>query len=420
MPPSFPAVVLHNADILGLLASFLCFRGPCAGDQWGLDNSLLALAACSRRTQGLLMQAGRWWKQQHLVVELKQPLVSIDAWNRLTAKGDTSAVMVAHFGARQQAIIRRLLGAEVCEREVAPALNEVRRVLRDRQWGRVKVYPQLTHAFFDSLTEQLPKPCLRYIPDVSQCSHSRLRMACWDVVLLPACSQWMERVTIYVDTAHSLSQSHQTVCLMYTLSRLPGITRLSLLCDRWLYQYYAPAADLTDLLPSLTSLHIRRLRVDDCTFDALMWSTTLLQLQLDNILPYNPAFSAEWESDDDGMCFSYPQQWPATPPLSGQRVDEAAARRANRELRLALCASIRGVVSGWRGKSGQAWRWKDTFAVCEDVLERLQAEASTAAETEGGRDSGADEDSTDEQDEGKAASGGERAVEKAREAAGGL
>ena len=31
LSPSFSAVVLHNADILGLVACFLCFRGPSAG-----------------------------------------------------------------------------------------------------------------------------------------------------------------------------------------------------------------------------------------------------------------------------------------------------------------------------------------------------------------------------------------------------
>ena len=174
------SVVLDNADILHIVASFLCFS-PCFSGchpKDGLDNSLLHFATCSRRTHSQLMQDGPWWRQQSLLLNMQSQLVPLHKWSCLSSDNDEVVMMVEAFGARQQEIVRRLVGDEVYEREVSPKLTEVRKVVCDRSRGLaavgsrkreyvfsdeslsvsedVEVYPQLTSALFDSLALFLP------------------------------------------------------------------------------------------------------------------------------------------------------------------------------------------------------------------------------------------------------------------------
>ena len=133
---------------------------------------------------------------------------------------------------------------------------------------------------------------------------------------------------------YKLPRPYQTACLTHALSRLPGVTCLSLLGDQGASSCQAPVTHRTDVLSSLTSPHVSYISLDDSLLEALMRSTALQQLRLDCTPPYG-----RWEMDDweaEGLRFSYPQPWPAVPLLSGQRVDEATARRANHELRLAF------------------------------------------------------------------------------------
>ena len=168
------------------------------------------------------------------MISLQRPLISFDKWSRVSSDNSTLAVTAAGFGARQQAIVRRLVGAEVYEREVVPKLtiqryNKVRvmeavgltalheysvsedSVSSTIGWSRgsVDVYPQLTPAFFDSLAQYLPEPCRRFIVDdaafrkhldpVTRAAapsepHCQWLLGCWDAVLLPKCAQWVERM----------------------------------------------------------------------------------------------------------------------------------------------------------------------------------------------------------------------------------
>ena len=95
-----------------------------------MDNSLLHIALTCRRTHSLVMRDGPWWRQQQLHLTLRRPLIPLHKWTRILSNDDNGrAVMVQGFGVRQQAILRRLLGDAVFEREVAPKLPETRSVM---------------------------------------------------------------------------------------------------------------------------------------------------------------------------------------------------------------------------------------------------------------------------------------------------
>ena len=152
-PPSLSTIVLDNADLVGLVASFLRFgRKPhtvkkkdsatfsCLAESpdlhdSSLDNSLPRFARCCRRAHSLLMRDGPWWQQQCLCLDLHEPLIPRQEWNwsRRSFNTRKAAVPVDGFGPRQQQIVRRLLGDEVYEREVAPKLSEVLNVTWIRQ-----------------------------------------------------------------------------------------------------------------------------------------------------------------------------------------------------------------------------------------------------------------------------------------------
>ena len=200
-PPSFSSIVLDNPDIVGLVASFLRFgRVACVKRRAntgvvkdftvsphrrmrGVDNSLLRFALCCRRTHSIVMSDGPWWKRQWLCLDLKSPLVPLHEWSCLSRDNNTLALMVDGFGSRQQEVMRRLLGDEVYEDEVAPKLRESRSVRRAREERGLaaaglistshnyavldqtacNVYPRLTPPLFDSLAQRLPEPCLEEI-----------------------------------------------------------------------------------------------------------------------------------------------------------------------------------------------------------------------------------------------------------------
>ena len=296
LQPTFAAVALDNADILGLVASFLCIN-PCRSTE-GIDDSLLDFALCSRRTHSLIMRDGPWWRNQgEYDVKMRQPLVALDKWTLLSPDNDALALMVDGFGARQQAIVRRLVGDAVYEREVAPRLVEMRAVTCSRERGmaavglteghkyvvavgppaddvEVQVYPLLTPAFFGSLAHHLPEPCRKHI--LTDPTHRELKaepgkaynepycqwlLGSWDAVLLPRCTQWTAHALVNIDMMEGLPQSYQTACLIHTLTRMPGVIQLSVDWEgEWApsdLQYHpspSSLAQLTDVLPRLASL----------------------------------------------------------------------------------------------------------------------------------------------------------------------
>ena len=164
--PSLFTVVLDNTGIFGLVASCLCFSGQ--------DNSLLLFARCCRLTHSLVMRDGLWWRVQSVQLEVSQALVPWGKWSPFAYRDRTLAVLVDGFGARQQAILRRLVGDKVYEREVAPKLRETRTVMcrpktkrgmavlgpkrRRHAMRPPRVHPQLTAAFFASLAQHVLKP----------------------------------------------------------------------------------------------------------------------------------------------------------------------------------------------------------------------------------------------------------------------
>ena len=430
--PLFSAVVLDNPDVLGLVASFLCFGTRSAQahpfprfthwDVHGLDNSLLRLALCSRRIHSLLMRDGPWWRQQCLFLDMHSPLVPVEKWSCLTPDNDTLALVADGFRSRQQLIVRCLLRDAVYEREVVPRLHEVRRMTRDRERGLAavglvpgrndyvdsertyRVYPQLTPAFLDSLARLLPKPCRRcifsdptykeYVEPENGTAYNepycQWLLGCWDAALLPKCAQWIGRASIHIDMLHGLPQPYQTACLIHALSCMSGVTQLSVLWEQRVWKeprllQFHPAlqsvSQLTDVLPKLVSLHI-----DMPLFPAMVELLITVRSQLQHLrLEHTPVYGlGGHEIDLDGevqLSCSYPHLWPSVLQLIEQRADERKAKRRNRELRLALWQcwdkSLRKCVERVGGNDHLVLMAER----CAEMQEQLQAEVDQAAES---------------------------------------
>ena len=364
-PPSFATVVVENAGFLGYFASFLCFTGLSAHTRTpGQDNSLLVFASCSRRTQSLLTKDAWWWHQQHLVVDIVDPLISLYEWTCVSSDNDTLALMVDGFPVRQQAIMRRLLGSEVYEREVAARLSEVRTVMFDRERGMaavgvdedseyemddapapeqdepVDVYSQLTPAFFDRLAVE--HELVGRTEDAVDAPHCQWLLGCWDALLLPKCAQWVRRATINIHLVHGLREPYQMLCLLRTLQCISGVAQLTVDFkepDPFAAQdaHFHPSPTLPELmtaLPKLASLHLSRLPLRHIVHEALR-SSGLLHLRLDHCPLYGYGTRQGTfkplepdSAEPGGVCFSYPPLWPDAVRLSRQnRDDELTAGR---------------------------------------------------------------------------------------------
>ena len=385
LPPPLAVIVLGNADILSLVASSLRFSGQ--------DTSFVRFARCSRRVHSLVMRDGPWWKQQHIHSTMCEPLVPLHRWTCLSHDDDTLAVMVNGFGARQQEVMRRLVGAEVYEREVTPRLKEVREVVCDRSRGmesvgvipnqheyhglyehpledeEVRVYPKLTPAVFDRLAHHLPEPCRHYVfndPVYKQYDdpqngeeynepYCQWLLGCWNTVLLPRCTQWAASASISINMTHGLLQPYQTACLVHTLQRLPCVTQLSLRWEgkvsatyRELQYHPVPLSlsELTAVLPKLVSLSITRLPLWPSMLASLKDSSPLLHLRLDDTSHYDLSAPPGSMADQEDACFvrlvaqrgafSFPHCRPSAVQLSELRADVERARRNNGCLRQAL------------------------------------------------------------------------------------
>ena len=352
--------MLDNTDIFDLVACLLCFRGPSRDS--GLDDSLLDFAFCCRRSHSLGMRDGRWWEQQQLSFVMQALLISFFEWNCLSPDVDDVAVTVADLSPRKQRIMRHLLGDEVYEREVAPKLSEMHSVACDRSRGMaavglyekstysdredngahlpteagqgvVDVYPQLTPQLFDSLLPelQLPATTKRFARDEPYC---QWLLGCWDAALLPKCTRWIPLATIVIDTEQGLLLGYQTICFLYTLERMHGVTQLSLiwsgLMTRQNYMEYCHTSvfpeDVIAAMPNLISLHIEQ----------LLDNRQLLHLQLEDV----PIHGLSYWDDACGrpVDFSYPAHPPPTELLRQQKADERRAKRINHRLRRALLA----------------------------------------------------------------------------------
>ena len=201
-----------------------------------------------------------WWKQQWLCTNMKRPLIQLHDWCYLSPGNDTVAVMEEGLPEQQQEVVRELVGDTVYRREVLPKLSGERRVARGRERVLVavglssqrhgytvhnestsEVYPQLTPAFFNRLTQYLPEPCIRYILDDEYNEYAKLKhgagsnkpycqwlLGCWDAVLLPKCPQWITRASVNIEMVQGLPQPYQRACLIHKLSCLSNVIQLSL------------------------------------------------------------------------------------------------------------------------------------------------------------------------------------------------
>ena len=411
---SFSATVLDNIDIFDLVASLLCYRGIWRGD--ATDDSPLHLARCCHRAYSLVMRDGPWWKQQLLFLKMKGPLITFNEWVVLSHSDDTMAVMKDSFGSRQQKIVRRLVGDEVYEREVAPKLSEERNVMEElrrekRHLATVgypnayheytvinptgcSVYSQLTPAFFDNLVQHLPERSHHiimndlinvYEDDDDICRNEpfcQWLLGCWDAALLPKCAQWITRATINVDMLYGLPQPYQTACLIHALSRMSGVTQLSLL---WEGEQVVTSkrgmlmsvSELTDILPKLASLHISRLPLYPDMIDSLVSSSALLHLRLSDV----PVFGYyEHESMDASAFLDFEYGRVEAVQLNGLRADEQHAKRTNRRLRLALCEY-------WERQVLESLDdLEHLLTVSRAMRQQLQAEQDEDEDSSGGED----------------------------------
>ena len=423
LPSPLAALVLEHAGIFGLVTSFLCYgsHGPASA----LDNSLLHFAASCRRAYSLtaaLMSDGPWWRQQQLCLDLRRPLLPLHEWCHLAVDDNTLCVKADGFGARQQTVLRRMMGDEAYERELAPRLSVASAVVSrmkvsDLHTGRllgvhkyslpdhssadreeVDVYRGLTLSVFIALAFELdclrsmfdwvPEP-LRQLPmgwDTLHSPHSQWLLGCWDAALLAACTRSLTRASINLDMSHGLPQPYQTASLLYALSCLPAVTQLSL---QWRGCYIGsevqchPAvpslSDITQLLPGLTSLSITLLPLWPEFLHSLMSASSLQRLRLEQTPVYGMDSGAECNVQPaPSLHFSYPARWSDTATPSEQGADEAKARRKNCRLRVALCKWWEREVA--RVVEGLHVHWRD--GPWRDEWVKTSAEARARAETE--------------------------------------
>ena len=408
----FSAVVLDNADILGLVASLLSYRGLLHGSE--LDNSLLHFALCSRRTHSLVMADGPWWRQRRLHVNLRRPLISPKRWTLIDER--RVAVMVGGFPVRQQEVMRRLLGDEDYDQEVAPALTSIasvpyngicwsvgegmaksdeERASTVADGSEVEVYRKLDPYFLEQLTDFLPywgTVAVEVENDPETvCSDSDGEpgnpwlAGCYDALLLPTCVQWIAAASITLNLAPGLPHTWQSACLRLTLGLLPRLTQLALTWNgkisRWTQQPLL--TDLTDVLPKLTSLHLSRVPLSKVSMIALIGTSRLQRLRLDQTPMSN--FEPPYEEDSTtckatGRCFSYPAKWSEAVQMSGETaVDERAKRAANFRLRLALCAHFIEELEECDEESEYGRELKHVRRMlkkCREVQQQVQAEAA--------------------------------------------
>ena len=400
-------VVLDNTDLFGLVASCLSFSNVRSRSR--RDNSLHHFAACSRRTYSLVMRDGPWWKQQHVQLRMCRALVSCDKWSRLTYDDSSRAVQVDGFGARQQEVVRRLLGAEVYEREVAPRLSEVRTVIRrtraDKQGHMAmlgpkrrlakplpRVYAQLTPTFFDSLAQHLLEstrlPIVLSYNDSDQCR--QWPHGCWDAVLLPKSAQWVGCASIDIDMFPTIRKPNQTACFFHALDRIPGVTQLTVRWQQTLIPGIMECPSLTSLsalttaLPKLASLHISRLPLQHEMVSSLTRSSALQHLKLEGTAVYGLDRLPSGLQMQRALHFDFPRQRPSVEQLRQQTADEDGARCRNHRLRQKLCAVWEAAVRDCLHELGDVQHLSEALERCADVRKQVQAEAAEAAGTSGG------------------------------------
>jgi len=219
----------------------------------------------------------------------------------------------------------------------------------------VAVYPQLTPAFFDSLTHHLPAHCQLYVlgepvykeyrdPDNEQYNapHCQWLLGSWDAVLLPRWTQWVVRAHIDVTMLRGLPQPYQTACLLHALGRLPSLQLLSL---RWTsgqrtqsqlqnHPAILSLSELTDVLPRLTSLHISRMPLFPSFIESLLASSSLQRLQLEDTPVYG------LQSDELGLTTHRALRYDSDLVRSVERIArELRGERGNLRVRVALYAA---------------------------------------------------------------------------------
>ena len=163
-------------------------------------------------------------------------------------------------------------------------------------------------------------------------------------MLLPKCAQWIGRASIYIDMVQGLQQPYQTASLVHALNCMSGVTQLTLLGngggwkERGLHYHPAPLSlsQLTDVLPKLASLHIRRMPLHAPMIESLMADSQLQHLRLKATPVYGLGDDEFCLDTKAALSFRYPTRRPDPLQLIEQRADERKAKQRNRRLRLVL------------------------------------------------------------------------------------
>ena len=366
---SFTSVIINNRQLLDLFACFLSFSGVQSS-----NNSLIALSRACRRTYALLTSDGPTWQYQCIDITLRHPTISRLAWTCIqTVAGPRVALLVRGFTARQQEVVRRVLGGEVYDKQIAPQLVMERVIAMEcddtcfqqyvpgRWWvvedefvavadagEEVDVYTQLSPASFTG--NSFPYESTAWL------------FGCYEGLLLPPCVRWVRSVRMVTALPNALSPVLHEECRWRTLLRMPLLIHLRVEWDvgddddafvfqpePWVRTDKAERrrGGLT-LLPELRSLQVRDLYlVTPDGFLFLLDSPNLVQIKYERLSVLGWAASPSQWSDND-LSFAIPLQWHTVPELLAMDAERTA--RKNRRLKRALCAFALARLQRFREK----------------------------------------------------------------------
>ena len=366
--PSFNTVFMDNSSLLRLLAVFLCYTiAPSRHRQPGLDNSLVAFSRCCRRTHSLLSNDGPWWHRQRVEIKLRRPIISRHAWASVpsSSASDSSLGLLARgFTARQQAIVRRLMGDEAYERQVGCKLiaehretfecddeqllsqvgtqcwrvDEADSDIAPDSGEQVDVYSQLSpHSF---LTSSFP------------CDDIQWLFGCYDAVLLVPSARFIPAVRIVMNMPNALRSEQQVESVFQTLKALPSLVHVRMewqvsdedsdafVCQPRHHCLNKRDDRSLDEFPALRSLHIKNMYLSwRDSFLPIIRHTGLVQLRLSSVTVLGE--QQDWARND--VCYRDPQRSCSVTELLA--MDAQRAARKNRQLRRALCAFVLSTLS---------------------------------------------------------------------------
>ena len=195
----------------------------------GHHSSFLSLARTCRRAYEVLTSDAECWSTQRLRFELTEHLMEQgDFADRLGFSGAKRfALLVDRFTARRRETMRRLVGADVFDRLIAPHLSSTSCVRLahtiDGESGTADVFPDLTSRVFANSELQR----LRWSYNGTQLEGTDWLRGCYSFLLLPPCIRLTTAASVTMRYV-SGTPYYYLNCLYRLLHRLPAVERLTL------------------------------------------------------------------------------------------------------------------------------------------------------------------------------------------------